>query len=119
MKKQLILIEDDPALCENWKELFELLDYRGAFFRSGSEALAAPEILNDAGLLITDYYLPDMTGAEVIRRARQVQPSLATVLLTGSREAFITEFVERVGNCVYLNKPVNIEELERVIEAAC
>lgn len=88
---RIIVVEDDDALrfaLTSW------LDYEPsvevvASVATGQEALdalttAAPSV----DLLLVDFGLPDMSGADVIRAARAHAPALKAFLLTGhEREA--------------------------------
>ena len=78
---------------------------------SGREALArvasrAPDIL------IVDLQIPDMNGADVIRRARQVKAGLPAALLTGypPDHPLIADAVAK-ARISYLAKPVNVDAL--------
>ena len=46
------------------------------------DALAALPSLN-AGIVVTDYYMPQLTGLELIVRARALNPGLPFLIITG------------------------------------
>jgi Response regulator containing CheY-like receiver, AAA-type ATPase, and DNA-binding domains len=69
-------------------------------------------------LILTDLKLPDGSGLEVMRSARQEQPETPVVMITG--HATIENAVEatRMGAYEYLTKPVDLNRLRIVISNA-
>jgi CheY-like chemotaxis protein len=60
------------------------LGYMVVEARSGTEALELLEGRTiDFDLLISDYLMPDMNGAELAAAARQALPGIAVLLVTG------------------------------------
>lgn len=108
----IILIEDDHALSRVWKTLFEMLGYSIACYHTGTEFLKHRDDLKQCDVLITDYYLPDLNGVELIKEIRSDAPNLPAIVLTGSHESFIKEAVMRIPNCHILYKPLNVSDIE-------
>jgi two-component SAPR family response regulator len=50
-----------------------------------SRPLAALEALHnlEAGVIITDYFMPQMNGIEFVRRARELAPGVSFLIITG------------------------------------
>lgn len=113
------MVEDDADLCSGWEDLFNLLGYRVDCFNRSLDALGEPDAIRDCDLLITDYYLPDLNGVELIRRCRALRPSLPAILLTGSKEDTVMSAARHLDDCRVLHKPVNIEDLDRQIRVLC
>lgn len=108
----IILVEDDHALSRVWKSLFEMLGYRIAVYQSGSELLQSQEAIAECDILVTDYYLPDLNGVELVKEVRQRYPALPVIVLTGSHEAFIKDAVARLTHCQILYKPLNVADIQ-------
>jgi DNA-binding NtrC family response regulator len=109
---KIILIDDDPDLCEGWGEVFKLLGHEFKGFLSGRAALAEIEDFRDWDILITDYYLPDLNGVEVLKKVRQVSPEMRGILLTGSTDPSIIESARQMSHTLVLHKPLGVAELE-------
>ena len=63
---------------------------------SGSDALA--QIVNKSPhLVLLDMYLPDMTGLDVIRRARQAGRDVDSLVLSAAREAEMVTAAQQGG----------------------
>lgn len=112
---RIILIEDDAELCRGWVELFEMLGHPVVGYQRALDALNDKEVIRTSNLLITDYYLPDLNGVDLIRRMLQENPALRSILLTGSKEPSVVEAARVIPKCSILHKPLNIEDLERRI----
>jgi DNA-binding NtrC family response regulator len=73
---------------------------------------------NDYDVVILDVKMPDIDGIEVFRKIRLTQPYLPVILLTGHsslEDAFQTS---KDGIADYLSKPIEIDELTRVVREA-
>ena len=78
---------------------------------SGSDALA--QIADKAPqLVLLDMYLPDMTGLDVIRRARAAGRDVDFLVLSAAREAEMVTAALQGGIVSYLLKPFKITELQ-------
>jgi two-component system phosphoglycerate transport system response regulator PgtA len=99
-------------LCSSWKEVFLLLGHEVRFHLRAFDALADVKAILSTEVVISDFYLPDINGIELIQRIREHNPELRAFLLTGSRDEAVLDAAHRLPNCVVLHKPVNIEDIE-------
>jgi CheY-like chemotaxis protein len=65
---------------------------------------------------VFDLGLPQIPGAELAQRLRQIDPLLVTVLITGWELA--QDDPRRVGFDLYLQKPFNAAEIQAAIDRA-
>ena len=82
---------------------------------TGTEALAALTELHP-DLMLLDVYLPDMTGIEVLRRARQEFPDVDVIVVTAAREVDTVREAMQGGAVSYLVKPFEYEALGERLE---
>ncbi|MBC6905539.1 response regulator [Saccharophagus sp. K07] len=108
----IILVEDDHSLARVWKTLFEMLDYKISCFHTGLDLLRHAHEIGNYDIVITDYYLPDINGVELIKEIREHAPSIPAIVLTGSHEEFIKDAVKKVSGCHILYKPLNMADIE-------
>jgi DNA-binding NtrC family response regulator len=116
-KAKILMIEDDADLCASWADLFDLLGYELVCHQKGLDALADEKGILSSNLIISDFYLPDINGVELIKKIRERKPALKAILLTGSRDAGVLDAAKKVPNCVILHKPINIEDIEFRLQA--
>lgn len=107
----VLIVEDNADLAESMRMLLELHRCRTRVFLNATDLLEREASVEAGDILVTDYYLPDLNGVELIRRLRQRQPRLTALLLTGSREEAIQKAARRLGACDVLYKPVEFAEL--------
>ena len=86
-----------------------------ATVHTGADALAAlAEFRPD--LMLLDVYLPDMTGIEVLRRARQDFPDVDVIVVTAARELETVREAMQGGAVSYLIKPFEYQALGERLE---
>jgi len=81
-KKTVLFVDDDELILRSLER--GLLDesYKKLFAKSGKEAL---EILRkkEVHVIVTDMWMPEMTGLELLRAARKEYPNITVMVLTG------------------------------------
>jgi serine phosphatase RsbU (regulator of sigma subunit) len=106
-KPQTILIcDDDELIISALRGLFMLdTDYEIVSFTSPLEA-AAEVARRPVDLVISDFFMPEMNGVELLGKVRQAQPDAIRILLTGfaDKENAIRA-INEVGLYHYLEKP--------------
>lgn len=71
---------------------------------------------NTYDFVVLDYRMPGMDGGQLCRRIRESQPGIYTVFLTGYPTPDVLDSAIEDGARQVLAKPVNPEELIRVLE---
>uniref|UniRef100_A0A832I5G6 Sigma-54-dependent Fis family transcriptional regulator n=1 Tax=Eiseniibacteriota bacterium TaxID=2212470 RepID=A0A832I5G6_UNCEI len=80
---------------------------------------AVERVRTDAvDVVLTDLRMPGMSGIDVLRRVREIQPEVAVILLTAFGSVSGAVEAMKAGAADYLMKPVDLDELEVVIERA-
>src|SRR5712691_5398866 len=83
----ILAVDDEPSVLEAIKRLLrpDGIDVRTA--NSGDEAVQLLEREADSiGVIISDYAMPGMSGAELMRITCERWPDLTRVLLTGNAD---------------------------------
>ncbi|MBA1200653.1 response regulator [Pseudomonas capeferrum] len=103
--RTLLLVDDDDLVREMIGEVLRLYGYQVRQANSGEQALAMLD--DDIDLLLTDFAMPEFTGAQLAQAARARYPRLPVVFLTGYAEF---QGLELPGSLV-IQKPVKSEVL--------
>lgn len=120
MNSKRILVVDDSEIISrlvecNIKGLGA--GYQVVLAQDGITALA--ELYKQSfDLMITDYNMPGMTGMELAQKVRQILPDMQIVLMTG-QDIIETEAEARRRHLKfdsYLNKPITLAQLSRVLQ---
>jgi CheY-like chemotaxis protein len=104
----ILVVEDDPDVRRVIVECLSLIGYKVTEAANGSEALAQLATVKP-DLLVVDYAMPDMTGAEVISESRKLVGELPVILATGYADMAAVERL--AGTPRILRKPFDIAQL--------
>lgn len=104
----ILVVEDDPDVRRVIVECLSLIGYKVTEAANGGEALAHLATIKP-DLLVVDYAMPDMTGAEVISQARKMFGELPVILATGYADMAAVERL--AGRPRILRKPFDIAQL--------
>ena len=113
----VVCVDDDEAMLNTVVRCLkrEQIEIRPTL--SASEALgwvAAEEV----AVLVSDYDMPEMTGAQLAGHAKRVRPETVRILLTGKRtlETAI-DGINQGEIFKFLNKPFDSEQLRAAVRA--
>jgi len=116
-RSKILIVDDEPSM----RELLEIV-----LRREGHEVFTAPngrgaiEVLErePIDLLISDIKMPDMSGVEVLKAGKALDPDLVGIMVTAY--ASIENAVEamHLGAYDYISKPFNVDELKLRIRKA-
>jgi CheY-like chemotaxis protein len=115
-KYRVLVVDDEPSVLTTYRMILEQKGYDVVAAASSNEARRAlgSEKLD---LLLCDLSLEKQdSGFEVIHYARQHQPGLPALLLTGYASHDVSDRAKRDGISV-LFKPIDIEEFLQTISA--
>ena len=104
----ILVVEDDADVRRVIVECLSLIGYKVTEAANGQEALASLAAVKP-DLLVVDYAMPDMTGAEVISEARKMVGDVPVILATGYADMAAVERL--AGKPRILRKPFDIAAL--------
>ncbi len=110
----LLITDDDRALRETLRSVFEPRGFRTIMAGDGAEALAIVR-RQPVHLLLTDMYMPKMTGIETIRRVKEVHVALPCILLSASLDEALAEEARQAEAFSVLPKPIRFAEVTRAV----
>ncbi|HEX2869746.1 MAG TPA: ATP-binding protein [Polyangiaceae bacterium] len=113
-----VLVIDDEELVRT--QLRRMLELRGYKVQEACDGLSGvkAQLENPAELLVIDMTMPDIDGAEVVRRIRATGSRVAIVLSSGYQAQTAAERLEPGAFQVFLPKPYGMSELFGALEAA-
>ena len=112
---RILVVEDDKEVREYMVESLGLLGYQVNQAADGAAGLR--EIERDRpDLLIVDFLMPGMNGAEVVASVNARAPGLPIIVATGYADMQAIDNV--IGNDAILRKPFQINELARTVRTA-
>jgi DNA-binding NtrC family response regulator len=114
---EALVVDDEADIRELIAEYLQNRGLRPAVAGDGPAALAA--IARDPSryrLVITDLQLPGADGLEVLRAARQANPSCFVVIVTGYASLDSAIRAVRLGAYDYLTKPFSLGQLDVLLK---
>jgi CheY-like chemotaxis protein len=117
--RPILLVDDHDDTRALLVELLLLDGFRVVSLSTGGEALALLPTLPPPCLILLDLGLPDMSGIELARRARELPGLAETPLYALSGYAHLRGQALAAGFEGFLLKPVLPGELRLVLDAHC
>ena len=117
-KENLLVIDDNPELSENIKEILETHDYSVTTAPNGQKAI---EICKKEhfSIAFVDLKLPDYEGQKLIKDLEKLLPSMEYIIITGYASKDTAKKAVSDENIIsYEEKPVNFDHLLDVIKQA-
>jgi DNA-binding NtrC family response regulator len=115
-KYRILVVDDEPNVLTTYKLILEQKGYQVIGAISSAEARAALDS-QELHLLLCDLSLQEKhTGFDIIDYARQRQPNLPSVLLTGYATVEVSERAAQ-RRVTVLFKPIDISEFLGTISA--
>jgi len=116
-KPRILFVEDDPAILTTFVSGLELEGYPVVAVSSTEEALR--KLANDDfSIVITDIYLDERTGMDVLKASRDYLPDALVVVITGQGTMETVMQATERGAFDYLAKPFDLSRLLEVLQRA-
>ena len=113
----ILLVDDHAGVRATTTAMIEDLGHRVLEAGEGEELLARlGENPDGYDLLITDYAMPLVSGADLIRRAREISPGLPAIIITGYAE--LESIGRRPEDVQVIAKPFTSTQLATAIGTA-
>ena len=112
---RILVIDDEETIRKTLSLILSHAGYAVDTAENGKQAIEKAEA-NFYNLALVDVRLPDMDGTELLIAMRETTPKMVKIILTGYPG--LQNAVKAINNGVdyYLIKPVNTDELLRVIK---
>ncbi|MBP8819482.1 MAG: HDOD domain-containing protein [Syntrophomonadaceae bacterium] len=119
MKKRILFVDDEQPVILGLKRTLHSIknEWELYFACSAGQAL---QILacNPVDVLVTDIRMPEIDGAQLLERVRELYPDIIRIVLSGySDEQMLLHSVKNAHQ--FVTKPTDGETLKRVIYRAC
>ena len=113
----VLLAEDDAAMQLGCVQALQLA---GLQVRAVDSAEAALPLLHAGfeGVVVTDMRLPGADGLTVIQQARELDPELPVIMITGHGDVSLAVEAMRSGAYDFITKPFSPEHLVEVVQRA-
>jgi len=114
---RILIVDDDPSNREGLSILLRQQKYQVECVTTGEEALTSLA-RHPVEVMITDLFLPGMSGIEILKHVKEHAPLTNVILVTGKASAESAVEAMKEGAFDYITKPVNIEHLKLQVSKA-
>jgi len=112
----VLVVDDDPDVRQFLSSSLETLGFEVRTAEDAERGLAVLEEV-EPDILVVDFAMPGMNGAQMASAVRLRRPDLPIIFASGYSET--DEIESAVGkSAVLLRKPFGVSELETVLNAA-
>lgn len=110
---KVAIADDEERICQLIKMLVDWEALGMEIVGIASNGIEALEVVRKErpDILITDIRMPGCSGIELIKRARELQPSLYMIIISGYAHFEYARTALKYGVSEYLLKPINQKEL--------
>ena len=116
--KNVLIVDDDPIVCEMFADVLEELGYRVVIEAQASQVLdLVRRSAFDAVLL--DLVMPEIDGLALLEQLREERRDLPILVVTGYGGSAVTVEAMRRGATDFVTKPVEGALLNLRIQSAC
>lgn len=119
---KFLVVDDEPGVVDQVKELFEMRNYAVVTATSGEKALELVKKENP-NIVILDIRMPGISGIDVLKEIKKDHSKMRVIMLTGVEDESTRDMAMGLGASGYLTKPYSYSELldmsRKLIQEIC
>ncbi len=113
-QERVVVIDDDEIMLLSCSEILTRAGFKVETFPDGEEGIRRIKE-TPAALLFVDLKMPKIDGMEVIRRVRQIDPTMVIVVITGYATIATAVDAMKAGAYDFLPKPFTCDEFALIV----
>lgn len=112
---KIMVVDDEHGVRESFEMILKIKDYEVASFEDGESAISS--LKKDVyDMAFVDYKLPGMDGIDVLKKIKEIDPSIEVVIVTAYASESSHANAITLGALEYLRKPFLMEEIYELVE---
>jgi DNA-binding NtrC family response regulator len=113
--KRILIVDDEPLITEVLGEHFKV-DYEVETALNGTDALTAI-LRTRPDIVLLDINMPRMNGVEVLRDIKQIDETIAVIMVTANEQISLAAEALKSGAFGYVPKPFDFRYLDHMVAA--
>src|SRR5687767_14480503 len=109
-KPRILIVDDEPSMRDMLRIVLRRDGYDVIVAENGTQAIATLQQQN-VDLLLSDIRMPDMSGVEVLRAAKEINSDIVAFMMTAFASTETAVEAMRLGAVDYFTKPFSMDEL--------
>ena len=114
---RIIILDDEADMLENCRRVMATAGHQSIATTDPHEALRLLKS-EQPDLLLTDLRMPEVDGMEMLRLAREIDPRMPVVMLTGYATVESAVAAVKAGAFDYISKPFSNDQLKVTVDRA-
>jgi DNA-binding NtrC family response regulator len=110
-KARILVVDDEESMCRFMEIMLKKEGYHVSSSQDGSTALELVKSEN-YDLVIADLMMPEMSGLELLSRAKSVKPDLDFIMMTAFASVDSAIEALKSGAFDYVTKPFKVDEIK-------
>jgi len=111
----VLVVDDDPGEQELFRTFLKKIGFSRVVVGTAKEAIKNLG-KQKFDLMFLDLKLPDAPGDQVFKRAKQIDPDLNVILVTGYPNSEVLERILQVSPVTVLKKPLKIKQFDQTVK---
>jgi excisionase family DNA binding protein len=111
----VLVVDDDPVLQDLFQTFLKKIGFSRVVVGTAKDAIKSLR-KQKFDLLFLDLQLPDAPGDQVYQTAKQIDPDLNVIVITGYPDSEILDRILQVCPVTVLKKPLKIEQLYQTVK---
>jgi len=107
--RRMLIVEDERDICKCLADFFSMRGFQVCSAFSGEEAIERLQ-QEAVDVVLLDILLPGLSGIEVLKRVKQLQPRARVIVVTAFDEEDLRWQALRYGACAYVTKPFDFSQ---------
>jgi DNA-binding NtrC family response regulator len=115
MRFKILVIDDEPILRDSLRVALETSGDDVLTARTGEEGLDLFQ-RESPDLVLLDHWLPGMTGDEVLRTIKEMNPDIPVIVMTAQGSIELAVNAMKMGAFDFLIKPFELDQIEALVK---
>ena len=111
----VLVVDDDPDLQELFKAFLKKIGFSRVVVGTAKDAISSLR-KQKFDLMFLDLQLPDAPGDQVYKTAKQIDPDLNVIVITGYPDSEMLDRILQISPVTVLKKPLQIQQLNHTVK---
>jgi excisionase family DNA binding protein len=111
----VLVVDDDPDIQELFKAFLKKIGFSRVVVGTAKDAISSLR-KQKFDLMFLDLQLPDAPGDQVFKTAKQIDPDLNVIVITGYPDSEMLDRILQISPVTVLKKPLQIQQLNQTVK---
>jgi PAS domain S-box-containing protein len=114
----VLLVDDEDLVLDIGSAMLQALGWTVVTAKGGKEAVEVFKSRKDIALVILDFTMPQMNGAQCLKELQQLRPDVKVMMSSGFSEQEVVQRFQGKGLAGFVQKPYKLSALSEALRKA-